>query len=1434
MDNINTGPLRRLTFCDTGTQLTRMSMEIFQRYLASDLGAKRLKEIAKDDDIMDMLATKFLEANEYSGLWLLFLLQIGGTEEELQQVQELYDALYIAKKIPTGLRVTHKTLGHFPLNNSLIDECKEVSDESRRILLGMMDDYCQFKQNKVDLNSPRIRFIIATMTNPNCDTLQRFLTSRLIAFLVGISVNIKAEYDVTITNETKDKGNGGPGRNQIALDFLDLVFDSFLNAIKQLDETKLQLRVLHRDLFMKTELESDRVHEYKILLFDASGMDDEESLPMSINHYLKDNEELRITYGKMNKAKEALISLRVRYNKKLINCTHLVPNIRFLVALIIHMLGVVLPAHICVQTEIQSKDDFILYEKVHDMMASIPWETSMREFFGIEREIYGAVYTRLLATLACLLFPDLQETLSADNYFMEADEDTVYEERQTYHRVVTAPSIVRKAMNDLVNPNVPWKTSEELFPAPEEWLEKSTLHRPIRHCRLDTRISTSLVYWAGNNNPFVQDRLCKWKCHISDKADSPYMWKQLVVRSDKSETNIPFDHDDGSNPHILREYKEQYDELADEATFDFMMTENNRAEEMELEITLQVHNRLKFCSDFRVSTFYGNYFAKNLFYVIMCQSQFGFEGRGMHSLRVSHPLNIVLQLSTHICNSAQFVAKTLFEEHEVHIKALLKVIVDSSKRLTKYEDNFLLNVSIQLLGNIIQGPCPVHRNPSIAPPFKDMTLEPSFHQGCDVLRQYYHKETKEVLNFASNLVFHANIEYLCPIGALPAPAITCALHLITNLIQVFSAEEVTDALCDACVDNFDTNYWQLAVLSDYERFEMEEDERANREADQDDPAVQKRIYAKKNEKRQSYANFMFFSIEGGLYSLANHYIKEGGWRLNKDVLALFWSDLEPLSNEYRCLVLELVNSLSFYQPDLVLLMIKRTNFLAGIMLDNLSQLMQNSDLPTMIELQQQPRYFNLNQKLLQMRIGEQILRLSTHIVNSGRVKGRIKHSSEFNEFILYFALAENGISLDVATKMLTYASVTLREISLSHSMSMSNDTKVENQVSSVHATKLPSKTPEPALQRIGSAWDEYTEYCLHTHLRDSVLFVIDFLHNLCVGRLELQTKIQHKCSTLFDGLMPLMAKNMFFSDSTTLVSSRLFPSDSYSHFHVGTARRIAMLLSVLTNRHEGCTDLVQTSGCMAALMSGLNDCMDDTQPLDKFVQKEWSECITRTIENIVARNLDAWTYCQSVSGINGLFSLVFLGNNTIKKLVVTTMLDFVTGEKGAMAYVDELVVHNAVNNLRIIIDVPDDDDLVNLTLTLIKLVVISSKAFRVQAFDPEQKTFFESLTMRLTTPHQEIQANVCDIFNYFCADDPDALRGVLLKYNAMKHILKLASGLDYQGTPEENRKNQVLAKAAATTVANLTLSDESEFLVGSAPLRPTLAKSGILPSLRRV
>ena len=1402
------GPLVRLPLIESGSQQVVSSIEIFDRYLGSDAGLKHLKVVLIDDKVMEAMAEKFLGASEYTPLWLLLLQELKGTETEMQCVSELYDSFQDCKKIPTGLRLVHKSHGRFPLNKSVLESCKNASEEAKRIFLVMCDGYFQGKQANVCENSCRMRMVVATMAFPQCDSMLRFLTSRSLAFALGISVDMRSEgYSVTISqNDCSD-------RRRLACVFLDLLYSNYCSAMAAFTATQQQLRELHKERTNCLEHESDAVHEYKLLLYELSGHDDEETMPVSLNHYLKDHEDLRLLHAKQTKKHLAVIDIEARYSKELLNYAHLVPCVRFACGLLLHALGLALPTHVCVQSEMGRAEDQPLLGKIHHMFVKLPWDSVIRQFYAVEREIYGEVYTRLLAVVACQLFPDLQESLSADEFEMRLDEDTAYDEEKKYYMVTTMPSLVRKALGDLLNPTLPWTSGDQVFLEEDPWEARRTMHRPMRRCRLDTRISSAMVYWAGHNNPLVQERLRSWKVHITDE-DTPLMWPRLLVRSDRSQEASEFKYDDGSEPFIAREYKEYYTDLADQAMCDFLRDEMRIAEEQDQSYYENACNIIKLCTNFRISAHYGNRFAENLYGTLIIEAPFGFEGNGMLSLRGQHPLSIVHQLSTNWGNPADAVSYKLAMDHKIYFVTLFKIIRDAGKRHSKTEDILLFNIAVDLLASLVQGPLPVQRVPSLSPLFKDETLEPVHTLAINTLKAHYEAQCVETLKLLAGVVFRAKPADLCPIGVLHSPAVSSSLCFMTGMCFVLPPEVVLTAVSDACVKNFAENLWHTATLSPYERHQMEEDEREERTADKDDVAMQSRIAAKKELRRQTYVNFFFFALEGGLEALAGHYLSEG-WNLSEGVLEAFYTDMGPVSNEFRCITMEFVNVVSLSLDDLLQLLTKQTNFLAKVMLDCLARMSSEETMPKLLTLKKYPRDFMLDPELINLRVVEQTLRLSSRIVNFGRVGprvpgGRVPHMSETNEFILYFAMSDTAISLEVATKLLAYASVQLRAISLSFSKEASPD---------------------------GSSWDEYIDFCLFRKLQDSALVVVSFFNQLCRGRIELQTKVQTNCMMLFDHLPRLLSQSNFLS-GTVLTPRRLFPDDRYYHFHIGLARSIAVLLQGLCNRHEGCTNLVESSGCMKALCAGLNDCMDGSLPLEEWIIRKWSKSITETVQTVVARSIESWQYCQDVSGISGLYTLIYLGNNTIKKLCVTTFLDKATDENAAAAaaYIEDMVAADALNNLRVLIEIKDDDDLVNLTLTLIKIVVITSKAFRLAAFDPKQSAFFSTVTSLLSLRHTEIQANICDIFSYFCAEDAATLRYFLTNNHAIKKIQSLASSSGeaaFGGGEAERAKSQMLAKAAATTIANLTKSDESEYLVGSAPLRPTLTKSGILPTLRK-
>jgi len=1440
-------PLARLLLCESGMACVLTSIECFQRYFNSDAGRKHLFErVAQDPVAMEVLADKCMRAGEFDGLWLLFLMECEGTEAELLVVSELAAAFEQGKKIPTGLRLKTPTWGYFPLNAAALEASLAAAKEALHVVFVMLDDYCAGKQGPVDDSSARLAFIKATLQSEHSNSMLRFMSTRAAAFLVGVSVDCKGAYCVSLDSGGADF-LAAHNRRQLALQFMDLSFASFATALRSFHDARLALRESHRLLFQQMERESDCLFNYNVKLYELSGEDDEDKLPVSIQHYLKDNDDLRFLYKDMNKAKEVVILSKQRYQQEQLSCMHLVPTVRFSAALLVHLLGIIMPSGMDPSAP-GMHEDLALVDRVEALLLGLQWNTLMKEFYEVERQIYGAVYTRILAVLSCIMFPEMQNYLSADEFVLELDDTTAYDPAPKYRQKVTGPSVVRKALNDLVNPSIEWSvTPLQPFGQVEPWLVNQTLHRPVRQCRVDTRIATALVYWAGHHSAFVQERIRGWTASILPEAHSPLMWPHLIVRSDKSLEGTPFPFEDGSVPRFQREYKEYYEELADAAMYEFLLLENENALRRETELDELVLNPMKLCSDKRVSAWYGNAFAKNFLDVLLTNSPFHFEGCVMRSQRGLHPLNIVAQLTSSCCNSVDSVAKLVFANHAVHVKALFRIIETSKQVFTPQEDGLLLNIAMQVLVNVMQGgPLSVQRSPSAGPLFKENVMQSTFPLAKQLLCDRYEREMLSCLQLACTTIFRAAIEDLCPVGVLATPLISTAVQLVSNVAMVFPVEEVMEVLSSACIDNLAVNKWHVATTSVYERFEVELDEKEEADADKGDPAVAARYAARKEQKRQCYANFFLFVMEGGLFALANHLFKEQRWYLPAPLLASFWADIELVSDEFRVLALELINVVSGVGfTEILTLMLKQTNFLSRVMLDNLAQSAQ--DLPVLAHLQQSARYFERTSALLKLRMGEQIMRLAKGVVSCGRVGGRVPHMSMTNEFMLYFALADSATSLQAACEILAFVGAQMQAIS----MSSCEHPRVANHFpgaapSGVLLPPLLSGTLDHAVRdrpttaaeaRVLSSltnWDKYIQYCFFIKMRDSAFFAVEFLHQLCLGRLELQTKMQAKCAAVFEELPRLISLTGYLGNRVSHLSrsnNLLFPTDRFFHFHVALSRDVCVLITALCYRHEGCTSLVQERGGMVGLCAAMNDCANGLKYLGKETQKAWSECITNTIENIVSRSIDAWAYCQHVSGVDGLFTLTALGNNTIKKLCMSTMLDHATDEENGQKYIDEVVSKNGIDTFRRLLYVKDDEDLVLVTLRLIKIVVISSRSFRGQAFSPAQKDFFSILTKMLVMQHLEIQGCVCAIFDYFCAEDANAIRDELLKYNALQALVAIASMPTHSGN-SQSQNNQDLAQAAARTMANLTVSDESEFLDGSAPLRPTLAATGILPTLR--
>jgi hypothetical protein len=65
------------------------------------------------------------------------------------------------------------------------------------------------------------------------------------------------------------------------------------------------------------------------------------------------------------------------------------------------------------------------------------------------------------------------------------------------------------------------------------------------------------------------------------------------------------------------------------------------------------------------------------------------------------------------------------------------------------------------------------------------------------------------------------------------------------------------------------------------------------------------------------------------------------------------------------------------------------------------------------------------------------------------------------------------------------------------------------------------------------AWEEYVQAYYFITLRDSVLFCVEYLQQVCDKRLEMQSKVHQTCARLFEHLPRLVALSVYLPRVTT-------------------------------------------------------------------------------------------------------------------------------------------------------------------------------------------------------------------------------------------------------------------------------------------------------------
>ena len=354
----------------------------------------------------------------------------------------------------------------------------------------------------------------------------------------------------------------------------------------------------------------------------------------------------------------------------------------------------------------------------------------------------------------------------------------------------------------------------------------------------------------------------------------------------------------------------------------------------------------------------------------------------------------------------------------------------------------------------------------------------------------------------------------------------------------------------SCVVHFDDSKWNAATIGDYKvQKEKERNERRIKNAEREKNMRARAGLGKRDDtlgvKEESEEHehvseaalerhgqlsfitpFLFLLRDGVVHGLTSRILQAAQWRLTDETIDMLLRTLGRPSNELtvKCDYLELFNVLvsgEVPQPLTV-----QANFLAECFLKctNLDSLQWPSldDLITSGNCDRAK-----HPMLLDLRIRGQLLKISCHVVSSGRVemkppselargkvgegKGNlssISHTSLANEYVLYIALSEEGDSLLTACSMLSHCS---RYVESSMYKQQSLQASDDNDITSVEHL-LKSELDTTALEGIRR---KQSHDQMDTLMIDTLFFACDFLTQVCNKRLELQSVIKEKCASFF-------------------------------------------------------------------------------------------------------------------------------------------------------------------------------------------------------------------------------------------------------------------------------------------------------------------------------
>ena len=203
------------------------------------------------------------------------------------------------------------------------------------------------------------------------------------------------------------------------------------------------------------------------------------------------------------------------------------------------------------------------------------------------------------------------------------------------------------------------------------------------------------------------------------------------------------------------------------------------------------------------------------------------------------------------------------------------------------------------------------------------------------------------------------------------------------------------------------------------------------------------------------------------------------------------------------------------------------------------------------------------------------------------------------------------------------------------------------------------------------SWEDVDAYISCVTAIDALLMSFECLTEMCEGRKEFLDIIAENYPGFFIHLPCCFSKLHSFKQH----NSYLRTTKIMSGYHAELVKISAKTLQVLLKRAPVNRKHAVRAGCIEALMDSILQCLElyDTNLLKHLVH---------TMEILVLRDVESWNYLKSVSGIQGLLTLMKAGNCALQ---ISSCSSITTLANGNVAYIEALLETDVLDALNVLL-----------------------------------------------------------------------------------------------------------------------------------------------------